>query len=67
MIQVEAYEEARVEMGGEPTDKRGILHLQASGKPAKLVESVANFDDFVPILETYNALERIKGARKVKK
>lgn len=58
-LQLEAYEQASVECGYEPTVARGILNVSPEGT-YKFVRSQAVFDDFLAVLSAYQALESIK-------
>lgn len=58
--QVEAYHEAWVEMGGEPTDERLVVALGPAGKYTPCV-SYASFDTFKKIQELYDALIHMKS------
>lgn len=50
--QLEAYEQAEIEAGLDPTDYRLVLHLPVSG-PWALHPSLDSFDDFAVLLEQW--------------
>jgi hypothetical protein len=58
--QIEAYEQAEVELGELPADFRGILHIPASGR-CKLHLSTFSFEDFRVLLQVY---DRLQGRKK---
>ena len=62
--QLEAYEEASLESGYEPTMARGILHVLDTGQ-YEFVRSWANFSDFLAVLYVWQSNQRMK-ARKPK-
>lgn len=57
--QLEAYEQASVECGYEPTDARGILHVGPEGT-YEFVRSTAEFEDFRVVLDVWNSDQRMK-------
>lgn len=59
--QLEAYENAEVESGEEPTDFRAVLHLPPEGD-AVMALSTDNFNDFLVLLKHYHSIQ----ARKMK-
>jgi len=59
--QLEAYEAAAVEMGGQASDARGVLLLCADGSWS-LTWSTATFEDFLGIKAAFDAVQRIKAA-----
>ena len=64
--QLEGYEIASIESGWEPTDFRGILHVNAEGK-YKFVRSWATAHDFLTTLAEWKSQEAMKARRKEKK
>lgn len=60
--QVEAYEGASVECGGDPTDARLVLRLGADGM-FEVARSYATFEDFLAIKGAFDALRRLKAAK----
>lgn len=60
--QLEAYEQASVESGYEPTDGRGILKVSPDGT-YEFVRSWATFEDFRVVLDVWNS-EHAMAARK---
>jgi len=63
LMQLEAYEGGGVECGYEPTDWRAVLHVTKDGL-YEFKRARATYDDFLAILHTYAALERVKEALK---
>jgi hypothetical protein len=61
--QLEAYEEASIESGYEPTMARGILHVLDTGQ-YEFVRSWANFSDFLAVLYVWQSNERMKARKK---
>lgn len=61
--QLEAYEQASLESGYEPTNGRGILHVSAGGKH-KFPRSWATFHDFKVVLDLYRSEEDMKTRKK---
>jgi len=57
--QLEAYEQASVESGYEPTEARGILHVAADGT-YEFVRSWATFEDFRVVLAVYQSDQAMK-------
>src|SRR5581483_497187 len=57
--QLEAYEEASVECGYEPTDARYVIHVKSDGT-YQFVKSTADFEDFLAVLEVYQSNQRLK-------
>ena len=57
--QLEAYEGASVECGYDPTDARGILHVNPDGT-YEFVRSKAEFEDFLCVLEVWRSDKRMK-------
>jgi len=67
-LQLEAYEQASVECGYEPTDYRAVLHLTADGKYAFSVDDEWTFQDFATVRQTYavmNERAKLKNERDV--
>ena len=68
--QIEAYEQARVEDGEDPSSFRAILHLSADGS-YDFKESTDTFHDFKVLLDHYNSAKlreaRLKGIEKAEK
>jgi hypothetical protein len=62
-VQLEAYELASIECGYEPTDFRGVIHVSADGN-YKLVRSWAVPEDFLAVLNVYNAFEKMAERKK---
>jgi len=60
--QLEAYEQASVESGYEPTEARGILHVAADGT-YEFVRSWATFEDFRVVLAVYQSDQAMKGRK----
>lgn len=61
--QLEAYEEASIESGYEPTDARGILHVDAEGNYA-FKRSWATFEDFRVVLDVWKSDQEMKEREK---
>jgi hypothetical protein len=61
--QLEAYEQASVECGYEPTDFRGILHVGPEGT-YEFVRSWATFEDFRVVLDVWKSDEAMKLRKK---
>ncbi len=61
--QLEAYEEASVECGYDPTDARGILHVGADGT-YEFVRSSAVFEDFRVVLDVWKSDQAMKERKK---
>ena len=61
LLQLEGYEGASVECGYEPTDARAVLHLTPHGL-YEFKRARASYEDFLAILATYHALERVEEA-----
>jgi hypothetical protein len=57
--QLEAYEQASIESGYEPTDGRGILHVSADGT-YEFVRSWATVEDFLCVLRVWQSDEEMK-------
>ena len=57
--QLEAYEQASVESGYEPTEARGILHVAADGT-YEFVRSWATFEDFRVVLAVWRSDQAMK-------
>jgi len=57
--QLEAYEQASVESGYEPTEARGILHVAADGT-YEFVRSWATFEDFRVVLAVWQSDQAMK-------
>lgn len=57
--QLEAYEGASIESGYEPTDGRGVIHVDADGN-YKLVKSRTNYQHFLSILDVWKAEQAAK-------
>lgn len=64
-IQLAAYEEAAIEMGEDPSDDQYVLRVGPNGS-YEFVKSCARFEDFRCVLACYQALQRVKQARKAK-
>lgn len=62
-LQLEGYEGGAIECGYGPSDHRGVIHVTQDGR-YELVESPADFEDFLAIREAYAALQRLKGWKK---
>lgn len=63
LLQLEGYEGASVECGYEPTDARAVLHVTKDGL-YEFKRARATYDDFLAILATYHALQRVEEALK---
>lgn len=61
LLQLEAYEGASIECGYEPTDARAVLHVSEHGV-YQFKRARATYEDFLAILHTYHALERVAEA-----
>lgn len=57
--QLEAYEQAELESGEEPTDYRAVLHLTDNGEPT-VAKSCDSFSDFEVLLNHYHSIEKRK-------
>jgi hypothetical protein len=57
--QLEAYEQASIESGYEPTDGRGILHVGADGT-YEFVRSWATVEDFLCVLRVWQSDQYMK-------
>jgi hypothetical protein len=57
--QLEAYEQASIESGYEPTVARGILHVGADGT-YEFVRSWATFEDFRVVLDVWQSDQEMK-------
>jgi hypothetical protein len=64
-IQLAAYEEAAIECGEEPSDDQYVLRVGPDGE-YQFTKSCATFEDFRCVLACYQALQRVKAARKQK-
>lgn len=60
--QLEAYEQASIESGYEPTEARGILKVSADGT-YEFVRSWATFDDFRCVLAVWQSDQEMKGRK----
>jgi hypothetical protein len=60
--QLEAYEQASIESGYEPTDGRGILHVGADGT-YEFVRSWATVEDFLCVLAVWQSDEDMKARK----
>ena len=60
--QLEAYEQASIESGYEPTDGRGILLVAPDGT-YEFSRSWAEFADFLPVLEVWKSDQRMKARK----
>lgn len=60
--QLEAYEQASIESGYEPTDARGILHVSADGT-YEFVRSWATIEDFLCVLRVWQSDQAMKGRK----
>lgn len=61
--QLEAYEQASVESGYEPTDGRGILKVSPDGT-YEFVRSWATFEDFRVVLDVWNSEQNMAARKK---
>lgn len=61
--QLEAYEQASVECGYEPTVARGIIHVNADGG-YEFVRSTATFHDFKVVLAVWQSDEDMKARKR---
>lgn len=57
--QLEAYEQAGIECGYEPTKARGVIKVSADGT-YKFVRSTASFEDFRVVLDVYRSNQGLK-------
>lgn len=57
--QVEAYEQAEVELGESPTDVRLVVQLGSEGK-VRMAQSTYDFSDFEVLLNHYKAIQHRK-------
>jgi len=60
--QIEAYEQAEVELGESPTDLRLVVQLGSDGK-VKMGASTDTFQDFKVLLDHYHSIQRRKYKR----
>jgi hypothetical protein len=63
LLQLEGYEGASIEAGYEPTDARVVIHLTMHGL-YEFKRARATYEDFLAILHTYHALQRVEEALK---
>lgn len=61
--QVEAYEQAEVELGERPTDVRLVVQLSSDGK-IKMRQSTYTFEDFLVLLNHYKQIQKHKRKKK---
>lgn len=60
--QLEAYERASIECGYEPTDARGVIHVNPDGT-YEFKRSWATFEDFLCVLEVWRSEQAMKARK----